>query len=172
MLSHDPTPVFLQHLLRAEARLYAYIRSQIPGRADAEDVLQETVTVLWSKFADFEPGTDFLACAYQVAPYKVAVFHRQNKKREFGFSPEFLEAIADRAESMSDELSDVRDALAGCLKRLRSIDREVVERCYGTDATIAAVAEELGRPLTTVKSILRRSRRKLFDCIQRKMREG
>ena len=64
-------------------------------------------------------------------------------------------------------LEERRGLLAECMKRLPAADREVVERCYGSQTTLAVVAAQLGRPLNTVKSILKRARRALYDCIRR-----
>jgi DNA-directed RNA polymerase specialized sigma24 family protein len=53
------------------------------------------------------------------------------------------------------------------MEKLPESDRDVVRRCYVTGATVRNVAAELGKPFETVKSILKRSRRALFGCIQR-----
>ena len=47
--------VFLPLFLKNERRLYAYILTLLPRRADADDVLQETSLVLWDKFDETEP---------------------------------------------------------------------------------------------------------------------
>ncbi len=62
-------------------------------------------------------------------------------------------------------------ALAGCMERLKEVERDVMQRSYGTDATINEVAAELGRPVGTVKDILARARRTLYDCICRSLRK-
>jgi RNA polymerase sigma-70 factor, ECF subfamily len=67
-------------------------------------------------------------------------------------------------------LSELEPMLAECMQRLSAADREVVQRCYGSDATLATVADELGRPVNTIKSVLKRARLALFECIQRAMR--
>lgn len=166
-LSADKSSEFLDLFLRAEPRVYAYIRSQIPTRADAEDVLQETAATLWAKFDDFTPDSNFLSWAYQVARFKVQHYHdRQSRQRRL-FSREFVNLVAARAETMADELGQLQPMLAECMKRLPDADREVVQQCYGSEATITVVAAQLGRPVNTVKSVLKRARRALYECIQR-----
>ena len=166
--SSPDTTEFLRLLLDAQPQIYAYIRAQVPHRPDAEDVLQDTVATLWESFDKFVPGSNFLAWAYATARYKVFHF-RRHKSDLSGFSESFIELVADQAEEMSGEIVAMQDALAECLQKLRTSDREVVEKCYGTDSTIASVANDLGKPVDTVKSILRRSRHGLYDCIQRTM---
>ncbi len=163
----DKSDEFLDLFLRAEPRVYAYIRSQVPHRADAEDVLQETAVTLWAKFDAFTPGTDFVAWAYQVARFKVQHYHSRESRRRRLFSRAFVDLVAAKAEEMAGELGELQPMLAECMKRLPEADREIVQRCYGSETTLAAVAAQLGRPLNTVKSVLKRARRVLYDCIQR-----
>jgi RNA polymerase sigma-70 factor (ECF subfamily) len=47
--------------VRYQSRIYGFIRSLVVHRDDAEDLLQETASVLWRKFGEFRPGSDFLA---------------------------------------------------------------------------------------------------------------
>ncbi len=163
----DKSDEFLGLFLKAEPRVYAYIRSQVPHRADAEDVLQETATTLWAKFDEFRPGTDFTAWAYQVARFKVRHLRDRQGRRSRLFSRTFVDLVAVEAERMADHGNELQRMLAECMQLLPAADREVVQRCYGTESTLAVVAEQIGRPLNTVKSVLKRARRALYDCIQR-----
>lgn len=158
---------FIDLFLKAEPRVYAYIRSQIPHRSDAEDVLQETAGTLWSKFGEYTPGSNFLAWAYQVARFKVQHYHEKQTRQRRLFSHGLVELVAARAEGMASELSELEPMLAECMQRLSDADREVVQRCYGSEATVAMVADELGRSVNTIKSVLKRARLALFECIQR-----
>ncbi len=163
----DISDEFLGLFLKAEPRVYAYIRSQVPHRADAEDVLQETAATLWTKFNDFRSGSDFLAWAYQVARFKVQHFRDKQTRRRRLFSQTLVDLVAVQAEKMADQTGELQTMLAECMEELSDADREVVERCYGSDATVATVAAQLGRPVNTIKSVLKRARRALYDCIQR-----
>ncbi len=58
---------FVRLLMANERRLLAYILTLLPHVADAQDVLQETSIVLWRKFGEYRPGSDFTAWAYRVA---------------------------------------------------------------------------------------------------------
>jgi len=165
--STERTGGFIDLFLKAEPRVYAYIRSQIAHRADAEDVLQDTAATLWGKFDTFTPNSDFLAWAYQVARFKVQQHHTRQTRRRCLFSRAFVDLVAAKAEGMKDDLGELEEYLAECMKRLPDADREVVQRCYGTDSTVASVADELGRPVNTIKSVLKRARLNLYECIQR-----
>jgi RNA polymerase sigma-70 factor, ECF subfamily len=167
--SVDQTNEFVRLFLQAEPRIYGYIRSQVLQRADAEDLLQETTAVLWSKFGEFVAGSDFVAWACHVARFKVQHYHRARQRSRLVFTKDFLDVVADTAEMMSSELRDLEVALAGCMEQLKETERDVVQRTCETDATINMVAAELGRPVGTIKDILARARRTLYDCIRRSM---
>jgi RNA polymerase sigma-70 factor (ECF subfamily) len=158
---------FVGLLLQVQPRIYAYIRAQIIIRADAEDVFQETVMALWSDYDSFQPESSFLAWAYGFARNKVLHYQRRCVRQKRLFSEEAVRQIASEAEAMAEELGSVQDALRSCLTKLRPADREVVQRCYGTDMTVATVAAQLGRSVNTIKSILKRCRQSLYDCIRR-----
>ena len=61
------TDAFLELYAAAQRRVYAYIRTQVLSSADADDVMQDATTVLWRKFDQYQPGTDFVRWACRVA---------------------------------------------------------------------------------------------------------
>ena len=81
MLEHERHEEFMRLFLSCQPRIFAFIRSLVFSRADADDVLQETALVLWEKFARFEPGTRFDRWAFRIAHFQV-MYHRQKKRVE------------------------------------------------------------------------------------------
>src|SRR3954453_5533910 len=82
--SDSPGPaksrLFLRLFLQNERRLYAYILTLLPRRADAEDVLQETSLVMWDKFDEQAPPTDFAAWGCRIAYFKVLDFFKRSQR--------------------------------------------------------------------------------------------
>ena len=72
---------------------------------DAEEVFQNTSVVLWNKFGEFEPGSNFFAWASRVAYYEVLNLMKQ-RRRSRTFSDEALELLASEAVALSEESSD------------------------------------------------------------------
>jgi RNA polymerase sigma-70 factor len=106
---------FMRLFLESERRVFGFILSLVPHWADAEDVLQETVAVMWRKFEEFEPNTDFLAWAVTVARFQVLCHRKKQQRSRVRFSDQTLEALADRLIAFN-ETSDRRlDALWHCL---------------------------------------------------------
>ena len=54
---------FVDLLQRATGQILAYINALLLNWNDAEDVFQDSCVVLWQKFDEFRPGTNFLAWA-------------------------------------------------------------------------------------------------------------
>jgi len=160
---HDFGRLFVQY----QPRIYGYIRSLVADRNDAEDMLQETASVLWQKFDEFTPGTNFLAWAIQVARYQVMYFRQRQRRDVLRFSEAFIDAVAEETVAQSDQLSRMQDALAGCLEKLSPEDRELFCRRYKSDTTTKNIAEQLGRPASTVYNAIARIRRALAECVQR-----
>jgi RNA polymerase sigma-70 factor (ECF subfamily) len=52
---------FIRLLTANQSRIYAYIVSLVPNFNDADDIMQETTTMMWERKEDFESGTDFVA---------------------------------------------------------------------------------------------------------------
>jgi RNA polymerase sigma-70 factor (ECF subfamily) len=57
----------------------------------------------------------------------------------------------------------------GCLNKLGTRDRELIERRYQAKTTARKVADELERPASTVYKALARIRSSLFDCVERSL---
>lgn len=161
--------LFVQH----EARLYGYIRSLVVHRADAEDLLQETASVLWQKFDQFEPGTNFLAWAMCIARHQVQHFRRQEKHNVLQFTDAFQELLAADTVAESARLSDLQNLFHGCLGKLPPSDLELFKLRYVTESTTNSLAEKLGRPASTIYNAIRRIRQSLADCVRRELdKEG
>ncbi len=153
--------------VRYQASIYGYIRSLLRHRADAEDVLQETASVMWQRFSEYQPGSNFLAWALTCARYQVLYFHQKRKRDVLRFSDEFHEALAADTVAEAARLSDLKHWLDDCMQKLPLADRELlIERCV-SDTTTTLLAERLGRPASTVYNALNRIRRMLAECIER-----
>ena len=60
-IPHDAYERFIRLFVAQEGRLRAFLRTLVPSLDELDEVMQETSLVAWRKFAQFEPGTDFLA---------------------------------------------------------------------------------------------------------------
>jgi RNA polymerase sigma-70 factor, ECF subfamily len=158
------TDRFLRLLLAAEPKIRGFIFSLLPNWHDADEVYQDTSLVLWEKFGEYRPGTNFCAWACQIAWNKVRNFRSRQATALRLFSDALLEAVAEERLHRSD-WDRRRDALAACCEKLRVGDRDLLERCYQRSTTIKQVAAQLSRPVDTVYKSLKRIRHSLYLCV-------
>jgi RNA polymerase sigma-70 factor, ECF subfamily len=157
---------FLRLFLTCQPRIFAYIRSLVFSRADADDVLQETALVMWEKFDQFVPGTHFDRWAYRIAHLQV-LSHRQKKARErLRFSDTLVERLAVQMTADSDQLEHTHATLATCIGKLPDKDRQLVLQRYKGDTTNRDVAHATGRSESGISRALNRIYTALFFCLR------
>jgi RNA polymerase sigma-70 factor (ECF subfamily) len=152
---------------RYQSRIYGYIRSLVMDRSDAEDLLQETGSILWQKFGEFQPGSNFVAWALQVARYEVLHFRQRQKRDLLHSSERFVDAVSADVAADALQLDSLERFLAGCMEQLAPAERELFAQRYQTDVTTKGLAEKLGRPSSTVYDTINRIRRTLTACVER-----
>lgn len=163
---------FLLLYTRSHAALFSYILSLLPNWSDAEDILQQTCLVLWQKFAEFEPGTDFVAWSCSIARYKVLNSLRARGRDRHVFATDVLERLADEGLVDVQRLDAERKALNYCLQKLPPDERDLVHTCYDVGASIKRVAEHLGRSPNSCYKLLNRIRESLLRCVEARLAEA
>ena len=161
--------LFLRLFLQNERRLYAYILTLLPNRADADDVLQEASLVMWDKFDERQPPADFAAWGCRIAYFKILDFYKKSRRSRIQFNQAVLERVAETAaeQAATLQLDERREALAGCLEKLRPRDRDLLARRFADGATTQSTAALVGRSVDAVYKALARIRQALFDCVSK-----
>jgi RNA polymerase sigma-70 factor (ECF subfamily) len=136
---------------------------------DAEEVLQDTNLIIWSKYHQFDIATNFFAWAAQIATYEILKFRQRRHREKLRFSDDFVDAVSREVLERSEELEQRRHALELCLQKLRPDDRELIHRRYQPGERGKHLAADLGRPANSVYQSLGRIRRTLLECIQRRL---
>ena len=161
---------FVKLLLRSEREIFKFILTLVPHLADAEDLLQETCSIMWDKLGDFEPGTNFTAWGISIARYRVLNHRRRLGRSRVVFSEELMTKIAESAERLANQ-SDARLAtLHECLSKLRDRDRELIQLRYFHETSTKKAAERLGRPVESVYKSMSRIHDALLQCVRRSLR--
>ena len=157
-------------LMANERRIFAYVLTLLPNVADAEDVLQETSIVLWRKFPEYQPGSDFTSWAYRIAHNLVRNSRAKQHRCRVKFDEELLAAVAADAEYMCEELDLGRSVLVECINELPPGDRELLTLRYDAGATIKSVAAAVGRSAEGMYKAMRRIHDVLHDCVCRRLK--
>ena len=156
-------------MTRHQRQIFAYIYTLVPDRHDAEDLLQETSVVICEKFDDFTPGTDFVAWACQIAWWRIRLARQKFARAKVIFDEEVFAAVARTAGEMAAELDERHEALAGCLKKLPTRDRELVLTRYEPGSGVAEAARRSGRSMDAAYKALNRLRKLLHDCVSNQL---
>lgn len=158
---------FLHLLSQYERQIFGFIFAMVQNTSDAEDVFQQASLVMWQKFDQFQPDTDFLAWARTVARYKVLDFLKAKRRDRICFSEALVAQLDDRHRKRTDVHKDRTEALVSCKKKLSVTDQQLLALCYDRSGSIADAAKQLRRPVGSVYDSLSRVRRTLLACIQR-----
>ena len=157
---------FTRLFLSCEPRIFAFIRSLVLSRADADDVLQETALVLWEKFDQFEAGTHFDRWAFRIAHFQV-MYHRQRKTRDrLRFGDKLVEQLGEDMMAETQQFEATQEALAQCLGKLPAPDHDLIRQRYQGDTTNRHLARDSGRSESAISRALNRIYLKLLLCIE------
>ena len=157
---------FARLLARHSRQLYAFIMTLSLTHHDAEEVFQNTSVLLWNKFGEFRPGTNFNAWASRIAYYEVLNLMKQ-KRRSPQLSVAAVERLAVEAAALSDRSGERIEALADCLSRLTTADREVIQDRYFYQHPPKKIASLRSRSLDSVYRALSRIHHVLLECVER-----
>jgi RNA polymerase sigma-70 factor, ECF subfamily len=165
------TDSFLVLVTGAQRMLFAFILRLVPSLADADDILQETNVILWSKRAEFTPGTDFRAWAFRIAHYQVMAYRKRQSLDRLVFGDQLVERLATLGEGRARALDDKRELLIECLQGLNESQRQLLDDRYGDGLSGEEIARKTGRNVDAVFQTLHRTRETLLRCIKQHLAE-
>lgn len=163
---------FVRQLTASQRRLYAFIRSQVYSRNDADEVMQQTTTVLWEKYESFRPDGDFVRWACGIARLEVLAHFRNRRRLRVVLDEDVAATVGDRLATAAAEVDLRLDMLVDCMKELMIRDRDLIERRYRSEQSIGEIAVALGVSESLVYKRLSHSRDMLYECIQRRLAAG
>jgi RNA polymerase sigma-70 factor (ECF subfamily) len=164
----DVTADFVRLYAANNQRIYRLLRAMIRNSADVDEAFQNTCEALWTKFQQYEPGTNFLAWASSVARYEALRLLRTRGKEARLFSEAFYEAVADEAIELSDVLDRQRIALDECIALLKPRQKQVLSLRYTENGSTQSIADRLSLSANAVYKLLQRTHEALFRCIRKK----
>ena len=167
-MSHmSKTNTFLQLLMANHKRIYAFILGMVPNYQDAEDLLQETILVMWSKFDQFQQGTSFASWGATVAKYQILNARRKKTIQSLQFNPHVQQLIMEKSESFTDQVDVRMQALRDCIGKLNHRDYELVQMRYEKERDVKEIAVDLDRSMQGIYKRLTRIHNTLLHCVRR-----
>jgi len=165
----ERTELLVRLLSRHQGELFRYIFALLPHEEDARDVLQETSVALLRKFDEYDSTKPFLAWAYRFAYLEVLKQRDRNVRGHRLLSAALVEWLARERELAEPALEDRARALEHCLAELPAADRELIRLRYEGQARADELVRALGTSRRTLFRQLERVRRRLYDCINRRL---
>lgn len=161
--------VLVTQLAAHQSELLVYIQSLMPGDSGAHDVQQRTNLVIWKKRAQFKKGSDFRAWAFSIAYWEVKAYRKECSRKSWLVVDDTLVDKLTRTMSETvteNPMKELRTDLELCIQKLEVGDQELVTHRYYSDKPLKDYAEEVGRPVASVKMSLCRIRAALKRCIE------
>ncbi|MFC1760685.1 sigma-70 family RNA polymerase sigma factor [Planctomycetota bacterium] len=160
---------FVSQLIICQHQIYSFILTLVPNWSDADDIMQETAEVMWRKFQDAEHINNFAAWGKTIARNKIMNFYAKKKRERILFNDAILEDIIQREEKTSYQGETRKRALQGCLAKLGSNDRRLIQVLYEDGITIKKLAEEVKRPVQGLYKAMARIHHRLQQCVRRSL---
>jgi RNA polymerase sigma-70 factor (ECF subfamily) len=168
----DPSTAneFLELLLKNQRRIYAFILGMLPDHQEVDDLFQETVLLMWSRFDAYERGTSFASWAVTIAKYHIFSARKRRSKYMRQFSPAVQGLLQERADRYIQHLDDRVLALRNCLAKLDRSDHELIRMRYEQEIPVQSIADRMGRSMQGIYKRIARIHEMLLQCVRRTMR--
>lgn len=163
---------FVKLLTANYARIYAYIITLVPNDTDADDLMQETATVMWENFHKFEPGTNFVSWAVTIARYQILNYRKKHKRSRLFLSDQAYDLLISETEKVQEQSQDRLQALRRCLDKLPAKDQEFLRIRYYEGASARVVAQKVGTSIDSVYRYTARLTHWLLGCVRRTLATG
>jgi RNA polymerase sigma-70 factor (ECF subfamily) len=161
---HDRHAQFLRHYADSEMALHTFVRSLVPTRQMASEVMQDVILVLWEKF---EVAADFQGWAFGVARNVVMRHLRSLSLDRHVFDDDLVNQLADDAVALVPVHDGHREALERCLDKLPAAQRELVLTAYTKGTRMDELATRRGQTPMALYKLLHRIRQALLECVER-----
>ena len=161
---------FVRLLTMNQRKIYAYIVRLVGNYHDADDILQETTSVMWNKLSSFQKGSNFLGWAIRIAHYNILNYRKRTK--ELLFDEDVFDSIAQQVSLDNDIMEDNISYLKQCLSELKEKDFSFIDLRYMKGYSIRAIAEQTSRTPQSLYRTLGRIHELLMKCIGQKKLES
>ncbi|MGV3660560.1 MAG: sigma-70 family RNA polymerase sigma factor [Prosthecobacter sp.] len=155
---------FLRLIAEHQTALHTFVRSMLPTREEAAEVMQDVIVVLWQKF---DTAQDFKKWAFGVARLEVLKFLQARRRDRHVFDDELVSRLADESIAMQHRHLTQREALDGCLLKLSPAQRELVLAAYAKGTRMDDLAMRRGQTPMSLYKLLQRIRQALLECVRR-----
>ena len=158
---------FMSLVVPNQRRIFAFIVGLVPNQVDAEDILQDTLAEMWTKFQDFRAGTDFAAWGVTIAKYKVFNFRKKYWGMKLQFNDDLVKILQIESNDRLNKIHYPLEALKKCVQKLSKCEKDLLKMRYEYDLTFQKISERIGRSAQGIYKTVGRIHARLVQCIRR-----
>ena len=173
-MQEDAPRIDLARLVEShQQEIWRYLRYLGANLTETDDLVQEVFLEVTRKpFTEYSPQQS-AAYLRTVARNQLLMLRRRQKREGQHVDMDVAESVWSETV-WADQVSENRwnfytDALADCTRELEGRSQQVIELQYRERCSRESIAEKLGMKPDGVKTLLRRVRQKLRDCVNRKL---
>jgi RNA polymerase sigma-70 factor (ECF subfamily) len=164
---------FLKLFVRHQQEIYAYILTLVPHVHDADDLFQDGMIVMWRKFDQFQPGTNFAAWGVQIMRFQILDYRRNMaRSKQVLIENSLFDMLMDHMPTIQDEASARIEALRKCLTLLDDRAKRIIKMRYERNISIEKIASYLKLSRRHVYHVLGQITSVLLRCMRRMLAEG
>lgn len=170
---HDPADEAASQVEAADldglrSPLRAFVFSLLPNMQACEEVVQDTLLLLWEKRDEKRSGSNMKAWAFKIARFKVMSWRRDRARENFvWFSDDVLLEIAAESEAAAEEHVVRMEALGNCLAKLREEDLALLRMRYSHGVSLTDLSKSRGECPNRLHKQISRLRAALRHCIEK-----
>jgi RNA polymerase sigma-70 factor, ECF subfamily len=148
-------------------KLFAVCLTVLTSRAEAEEALQETYLKVWRRAGSYDADRAS-AMSWLIAIARNAAIDIARRRKGVPVDLDAAAELEDDGPSPETAANAAGEArrLHDCLGELEGEQARIIKRAYMGGLSYSQVAEAAGKPLGTVKSLIRRGLQKLRACLE------
>ena len=160
------TDEFVELMSSFQGRLYGLILSLVGDADAANDILQETNLILWSKAHEFELGTSFKSWSFRVASFQVMAWRQKQMRDPLVFNNELTSLMIQEQGEREEDYESKKTRLEQCIAKLPKRQQDLIKQRYGLGNSIVKIAESLKSNANSIRQVLFRARTNLIQCVK------
>ncbi|MBW1933643.1 MAG: sigma-70 family RNA polymerase sigma factor [Deltaproteobacteria bacterium] len=149
-----------------QQRIFAYLLMMVHNHTDAEDLLQETASILWERFEQFDKSKSFAAWSVGIARNKALDFLKSKRCSRASFNDSFYNDISKIEELQSANADQRLEALRGCIKKLSLKNQNLLHLRFEKGLTVKKMSQSSGHSADAIYKRLSRIYSALRDCVR------
>jgi len=164
---------FLKLFVRHQQEIYAYILTLVPHVHDADDLFQDGMTVMWKKFSQFQPGTNFAAWGIQIMRFQILDYRRNlARNKRVLMEDKLFEVLMNHMPTIQNEVAARIEALRKCQSLLDNRSKRIIKMRYERNISVEKIASYLKLSRRHVYHILGQINSVLLRCMRRTLAKG